>query len=148
MTSSSCASEVSGEGGKTETFLVGISWKFLCWKKKFLAFFSCFFFFFFYSSFFLASADICELLSCTCMTLIRRASPQSGQGSVGWRGVRSWVWEGCWKGKGEAEEGKTLRGPRKEDGTIGRAPWILPCRPGYSWKTAVPVSVAHKSRDL
>lgn len=104
--------------------------------------------FFFFYSFFLASADICELLSFTCMTLIRRASPQSGQGSVGWRGVRSWVWEGCWKGKGEAEEGKTLRGPRKEDGTIGRAPWILPCRPGYSWKTAVPVSVAHKSRDL
>lgn len=84
------------------------------------------------------------------MTLIRRASPQSRQGSVGWRGVRSWVWEVPGKERVKPKREKHLGDlGKKEDGTIGRAPWIyLAARPGYSWKSAMPVSVAYKSSDL
>lgn len=143
MASSTCASGVSGEGGKRKE---GARW-----KKKFLAFSGLGVFPPPPPSFFLlASVDICELISFTCMNFMRRASPRSGQGSVGWMGVRSSVWEGWWKGKGKLKGEKMLRGPQKE-----RRRWNnrqstvdLPCRLGYSWKTAAPVSVSHKSRDL
>lgn len=76
---------------------------------------------------FLAFADICELISFTCMNFIRRASSPKRAGS-GWL-------DGCEKlslgrlleRKGEAGGGeKRLGDLRKkgEDGTIGRAPWI------------------------
>lgn len=48
------------------------------------------------------------------MSFIRRASPQSGQGAVGWMGVRSLVQGGRWKGNGEAGGGRSLRGPLRE----------------------------------
>lgn len=125
MTSSSCASEVSGEGGKRKERAR--------WKKKFLAFLVGSFFPP-PPSFFLAPADTCELISFTCMNFITRASPRSGQGSVGWMGVRSSVWGGCWNGKGKLKGEKRLGDFRKkgEDGTIGRAPWIYLA----AWDTA------------
>lgn len=53
------------------------------------------------------------------------------------------------KERGGAEEGKTLRRPRKERRLNNRQSTMdLPCCPGYSWKTAVPVSVAYKSSDF
>lgn len=120
-------------------------------EKEIPRFFKSFLFFFFLNpSFFaLASADICELLSFTCMTLIRRASPQTGRdllaGGVSGAGFGKVVG----KERGKLKREKHLRDlGKKEDGTISRAPWIylaardtagrMPCL--YQWHTRAVIS--------